>query len=176
MRPNNASTLVTRPADQKPLVLLDVDGVINDLGSLQGQTRSWGIEIVHSNGFSVHVPDYMPTLVRKIADVAEILWCTTWRHRANDEIASHLGVGPFPVVDDGTERRVTSWKPAAAYDVATRALDAGRRVIWIEDFYGLPPVAEMPIGTEFIDTAVDRFDAVLTLEMVASLLSVADAA
>ena len=155
--------------NQKPLVLLDVDGVINDLGALSGQRRVYEVERVLSHGHVVHIPDYMGWLIRKITDVAEVHWCTTWRHRANDEIASHLGIDSLSVVDDGTNSRYVSWKAAAAHDLVDTALKQGRQVVWIEDFYGDPPVAAMPVGTQFVDTAKNH-EMVLQIEMLPAWL------
>jgi hypothetical protein len=155
----------------KPLVLLDVDGVVNDLGSFYRDARSWGVEVVRSHGYAVYIPSYMPALMQRMVEMAEVHWCTTWRARANDEIAAHLGIGPLPVVDDGTHVRATYWKAAAAYELAADVLAQGRRVIWIEDFYGLAPVDEMPIGVEFVDTGRSHFDAVLLPEQVAHLVA-----
>lgn len=137
----------------RPLVLLDVDGVINDLGAARGVPRPWTWEVVRSHGYDLYVPDYMPALVRHLARRAEVWWCTTWRDRANDELAAHLGVGPFPVVDDGTTSSFVEWKPAAARPLVTAAFETGRRVYWIEDFYGMPPVDELPAGVVYVDTA-----------------------
>lgn len=154
------------PSSQRPLVLLDVDGVINDLKCLWGDVPDDRF-VLRSNGFSVFVPDYMPALVQWLCSVAEVHWCTTWRHRANSEIARHLGIGPLPVVDDGTNDRRVDWKAAAAFSLVEQALDAGRRVVWIEDFYGRPPVKHMPAGVEFVDTARDDDPLqVLTIDMV----------
>jgi hypothetical protein len=155
----------------KPLVLLDVDGVINDLGAIYGATRPWRVDRVDSHGFAVLVPDYMPALIQHLASMAEVYWCTTWREKANDEIASHLGVGPFPVVDDGTQIRAVSWKAAAAHRLAATALAQGRRVVWIEDFYGELPIDQMPGGVEYVDTGRSVADAVLLPEQVADLLA-----
>ena len=87
----------------RPLILLDVDGVVNDLGAARGVSRRWVCDVVRSHGYDLYVPDFMPSLIGHLARVAEVWWCTTWRHRANDELAAHLGVGPFPVVDDGSD-------------------------------------------------------------------------
>jgi hypothetical protein len=142
----------------RPLVLVDVDGVVNDLGFLQGERRPWATRLLRSHGFVVAVPAYMPELMQHLTRVAEVSWCTTWRHRANDEIAGHLGVGPLPVVDDGTNDRYVGWKAAAARPMAEAALAVGRRVYWIEDFAGDMPRSEMPDGVVFIDTAAaDEF-------------------
>ena len=150
MAPKPAILAIHAPA---PLVLLDVDGVINDLGYLRGTTRPWATAVVPSHGFQICIPDYMPALLQHLAGRSEIRWCTTWRLRANDEIARHLGIGPFPAVDDGSKRRDVSWKAQAACALAERTLAEGRRVLWIEDFYGAPPTLQMPRGIEFIDTA-----------------------
>jgi hypothetical protein len=147
--------------DMQPLVLLDVDGVINDLGALCGVGRSHEIEVIRSNGYAVHIPAYMPGLIREITANAEVWWCTTWRQRANGEIAAHLGIGTLPVVDDGTRVRDVGWKAAAASRLIAEALDQGRPVYWIEDFYGNPPREHVPSGVVFIDTAADTHDPVL---------------
>lgn len=151
----------------RPLVLLDVDGVINDLNSAR-RAATIGNELHFvSHGFPVVMPPHMPVLIQWLCSVAEVHWCTTWRHRANDDIARHLGIPVLPVVDDGTDDRHVGWKAAAAHDLAAAALAEGRRVLWIEDFYDDPPVDEMPMGVEFLDTASDEnFELVLTVDMI----------
>ena len=146
----------SHPADdRRPLILLDVDGVVNDIGSHLGRWRSWASRIVRSHGFVIVIPEFMPALIQYLDLIGEVVWCTTWRTRANDDIAPALGVGPFEAIDDGTHRRDVDWKAGAAFRRADEALAEGRRVIWIEDFAGYVPAAEMPPGVEFVDTAAD---------------------
>src|SRR5690606_12357856 len=95
-----------------PVVLLDVDGTVNAVAIPKPHGARW--PEFRSHGYRVRTPDYMPRLVQKIAGVAEVHWCSTWRDWANDKIADHLGVGPFPVVDDGSDDRGADWKSAAA--------------------------------------------------------------
>ncbi len=140
----------------RPLVLLDVDGVINDLDALVGIARPWEATIVTSNGFGVLIPNFMPDLVQRLTDTCEVWWCTTWRDRANNEIAQHLGIEILPVVTDGSQSRWVDWKAAAARDLVTAALADGRPVYWIEDFYGTPPVSELPDGVVYVDTTVSE--------------------
>lgn len=153
--------------NSRPLVLLDVDGVINDLNSARrAATIDNELHFV-SHGFPIVVPPYMPVLIQWLCGVAEVHWCTTWRYRANDDIARHLGIPALPVVDDGSSSRYVDWKAAAAHDLAAAAIAEGRRVLWIEDFYGEPPVDDMPVGVEFLDTASDdHFEMVLTVDMI----------
>lgn len=158
--------MTTNP-NLRPLVLLDVDGVINDLRYFGGRSSVEAHDVIVSHGFPVAVPTYMSALIRWLCDVAEVHWCTTWRHRANDDIARHLGIPALPVVDDGSNSRYVDWKAEAAHDLAASAIAEGRRVLWIEDFYGEPPVDEMPVGVEFLDTASDdRYEMVLSVDMI----------
>ena len=130
---------------------------------------------VKSHGHTLHVPEYMPTLVRKLTENCEVHWLTTWRERANDELADHLGVGKFPVITDGSSERVTSWKPAAAYLTALTALNDGREVWWIEDFYGMIPYNRMPNGVQFVDTAArTEFPVLLPMQVPPHLLGNAE--
>lgn len=157
-------------AKASPLVLLDLDGVVNDLGSIYGRRRPWGIDVVRSHGFDVHIPDFMPELIQRLAGTAEIRWLTTWRERAND-VVDHLGVNPFPVIDDGTRDGFPFWKPKAAFDLAQTALSEGRQVLWIEDFRGYFPASQMPAGVVFVDTVVfDIHDAALDPDMVGAVM------
>lgn len=152
----------TKPsASTKPLLLLDVDGVINDiemaihLGMTEQSERDaeadrLEIDVIVSHGFTLAIPRYMPQLVAELADRAEIVWLTTWRERANDEIAQHLGVGPFPALDpDGTSLGI-EWKVAAAERLVTEAVAEDREVIWIEDFDGDIPHLS---GVTYVDTS-----------------------
>lgn len=156
----------------RPLVLLDVDGVVNDLGHLDGHDRPWEVRLIQASGFTVHIPAYMPNLIQGLAAVAEIHWCTTWRESANTEIAPLLGVGPFPVVDDGTSNPWMDWKPAAAHGVASTAIEGGRSVFWIEDFYGEYPEARMPSGVVYVDTSTAPGGPVLLPEMLPPALAI----
>jgi len=163
----------TDEATTRPLVLLDVDGVINDLGALYGRSRPWHVHQVPSNGYVLHIPEYMPALIADLVATAEVWWCTTWRARANNELAEFLEIDRLPVVDDGSRSRNVDWKPSAAHAVAKEALDAGREVFWIEDFYGILPTTAMPTGVVFIDTAVDSDGPVLTEDMLPDQLRLA---
>ena len=125
---------MNQPNPNRPLVLLDVDGVINDLDALVGVARPWSATVVASNGYHVLIPDYMSDLLRRLTQTCEVWWCTTWRDRANADIADHLGIGPLPVVTDGSQSRWVGWKSGAARDIVTTALADGRPVYWIEDF------------------------------------------
>ena len=133
----------------RPLLLLNIDGVINDLGAVmkvrplgdgaEAKAKHLGVDLIRSHGFWVAIPDSMPSLIQELTAQCETYWCTTWRGNANDEIAQHLGVGPFPVVDDCAKRT----------EMIDDAVDAGRPVVWIQDFKGQLPELD---GVTFVDT------------------------
>ncbi len=144
----------------KPLVLLDMDGVVNDLQALDvllplgpdspQVAQNLGVTLMHSYGFPLAIPYYMPELIQELAVRAEIWWCTTWREAANDDIAGHLGVGPFPVIDrEGYDLSGLDWKIRNVRPLVERAQRRGRKVIWIEDFDGDLPDLD---GIVYIDT------------------------
>jgi hypothetical protein len=150
---------VSTATQRRPLVLLDIDGVIHDRNPMEeirfsddpdATAVQLGVTVIVSHGHRLAFPNYMPTLVRDLDVVAEIWWCTTWRHRANDEIKEHLGIEPLSIVDDGTRAVGLDWKVSTAAPIVEEALAAGRVVCWIEDFAGILPGID---GITYIDTA-----------------------
>ena len=143
----------------RPLVFLDVDGVINDIeanrmlnmlsGLLEDRTRRLNVDVISSHGHWLAVPKHMPSLIQRLAANTEVWWCTTWRSRANGEIIDHLGVAPLPVVDPDGDDAGTAWKTRIVAHMSRRFVESGRRVVWIEDFAGPLPQIE---GVELIDT------------------------
>jgi len=142
--------------ERQPLLLLDVDGVINDKACLRGAERPWRHRVLEVAGTRVCLPAYMPALIRYLALATDVWWCTSWRHLANRHLAPLLGIDPRPVLDANLPDPFANWKAAAARPVARRALALGREVYWIEDFCGmLPNPRVMPEGVVYIDTGAD---------------------
>lgn len=161
----------------KPLVFLDMDGVINDLGAncasappITPSPRTYNVTTVRSHGLTVCIPQYMPKLIQALVSSNEVHWLTLWREHVNDEIAEHLGIPRLPVITDGEWYTPISWKAEHAAPIADAALASGREVWWIEDFYGNLPSATMPPSTRFIDTAADTDRPVLLPSMLPSRL------
>lgn len=145
-----------------PLVLLDVDGVLNALagraaeawpeyrtGSARADGRAWPIS-------------WAPPVTERVAGwqrdgVAEVQWLTTWGHHANDELRRLVGLPELAVAgtyhefydDPGAPEPVAADAHAAVapaapdpltghwwkYDVVQRLLrqHPGRRVAWLDD-------------------------------------------
>lgn len=116
----------------KPKVYLDVDGVLNavclkpdlDVWPDYLNTRACGGRFCYS-----------PSVVRMIADwheaeVAEVVWLTTWEHEAQT-LAQEIGLPHFEVAGPRREADFGWWKLAVVQrDVAA---DPGRPFVWIDD-------------------------------------------
>lgn len=144
---------------ERPVILLDVDGVLHDRAARDQIRMSddpdalaarLGVTIVVSHGRKLAIPHYMAGLVQHLVATAEVWWCTTWRRRANDDLPGYLGIDPLPVIDDGTRAVGLEWKAEAARPLVEAARHQGRCVYWIEDFDGTYP--DTP-GVTYIDTA-----------------------
>ncbi len=148
----------------RPLVLLDVDGVLNALGP----TDAWapwrtGRAVADGGTFVIR---WAPEVVERVlawTDRAEVQWLTTWGHDANTSLRHLLDMPELPVagtwddVDGGAQGADAATHsdvaPAAAdpltgqwweFDVVRRLVraDPSRPVVWIDDdLVGTPEVA-----------------------------------
>jgi hypothetical protein len=131
---------------ERPLWLLDIDGVVNALarGPLP---RTWPEGEWVERLVITDIPDRgvmtLPILAARpvldfIADVhasgrAEIRWHSTWRTAAITSFAPALGLPmsiPMTVAPEWSKRPVTQWWKLGA---AERAVAAGRRLVWTDD-------------------------------------------
>jgi hypothetical protein len=123
-----------------PILLLDVDGVLNavDLHLRPGWRRGT------YNGFVLSWDPTITTRLRALHESArvELQWLTTWAENADMLLADPMGLprglrthGRDDVLPTGFggERRGISgwWKLAAARAVADA--EPGRRIVWIDD-------------------------------------------
>lgn len=142
-------------SDDRPLVLLDVDGVVNAWPRYHAAKEYlW----LNSQGMRVAVhPDTIEALAHVLKAAQEIVWCTAWRWWANREISAFLSdqIEGWPdeleVVSDISKEVFLGGNAPWAHFHADWKLDAVRNhdsvrmakwhkrpVIWIEDFgFGL---------------------------------------
>jgi len=115
-------------ASERPLLFLDVDGVIaltslsNDLPP--GQVRESPL------GF-IYLPDRAGGLVRKLKTRFDIVWATGWEHRANTGLLRPLGLREeLPVLTFGKKARYGSsdWKLKRV-----NAYARDRPAAWLDD-------------------------------------------
>ncbi|MEO3875455.1 HAD domain-containing protein [Nonomuraea sp. B12E4] len=116
----------------KPLLLIDVDGVLNPMSRPGPDFRPYRCTI----GTEVYTVHLNPWHGRRLLDLAlttgsELVWATTWEEHANDWIAPRIGLPALPVIpmrpEDPSEFGETFKTPhVAAY--------AGRRpFVWFDD-------------------------------------------
>ena len=144
----------------RPLVLLDVDGVLNAV-PLWGGSDAWpdwrrGSATAEGREFPITWSPTVVDAVRSWQDRAEVRWLTTWGHSANSSLRHLLDLPELPVagtyddVDgdpgdpDATGPTHASVAPAAPdrltgrwwkFDVVRRLVrsEPGRPVVWLDD-------------------------------------------
>jgi len=126
----------------KPLMLLDIDGVLNAYRYRPAESvlPVGGYEDLTE--FDVYVDEdrsyrfwTSPTLISELKEIAssglvEVAWLTTWENRANLKVCPVLGLPVFPVAA-GQYGRFSDyyWKPRAAVE----AIELGRPIVWVDD-------------------------------------------
>jgi hypothetical protein len=123
------------PAAAKPLLLVDIDGVISLFGGMSGSTA----ELFAERAGSFHSIDGMPhflssTAAAHLLDLQpqfELAWCSGWEEKANEHLPHLLGLPPslpFLRFERSVGRANAHWKLDAIDEFAgTRAL------AWIDD-------------------------------------------
>lgn len=119
----------------KPIILLDVDGVLNPCPFKAERSPGWAFEPTfrsneRSGRWPLNVSKEMAQELLSITD--DIRWLTTWCDQAHPNIGGPVfGWPEFPVLQDHRKfSRNFFWKPANVQDV-TR--EPGPPVIWIDD-------------------------------------------
>ena len=154
--PGNTPTVPTPP----PLVLLDVDGVLNAVRAW-GRSDAWddwrtGQARADGRAFPITWSPTVVAAVRSWQELADVQWLTTWGHDANASLRHLLALPELPVagtyddVDraagepDGGADTHASVAPAAPdaltgrwwkLDVVRRIVRTGepRRLVWLDD-------------------------------------------
>lgn len=119
----------------KPLLLVDVDGVISLFGFPAHAHPAGRFEMV--DGIAHFISASAGEHLRRLADVFEPVWCTGWEEKANDYLPHALGLdGPWPHL---------SFERAAGPGHSTQghwkldAIDAyagARALAWVDDMHG----------------------------------------
>ena len=138
----------------RPLVLIDVDGVVNALGvSLAWDDWRDGHAVADERAFPIR---WSPTVVSRVlgwTEVADVQWLTTWGHDANTSLRHLLAMPELTVAGTHTDPDGQQSPEAAAhaqvtpaardaltgrwwkFDVVRRLVqrEPGRPVVWLDD-------------------------------------------
>ena len=115
----------------KPILFLDVDGVISLFGfsptipALPGPIH-WVDGVAHC------IPDDVGERVTRLSEHFDLVWATGWEQRANEHLPGALGLGPFPHLSFDRVRkdsRHAHWKLGAIEAHA----GPERPVAWVDD-------------------------------------------
>lgn len=129
----------------KPLVLIDVDGVINAFAD--DAKNTWPdlrTTTAHADGREWKIR-YSPTVVawlNKLHERAEVTWLTTWETWAATSLAPEIGLeqgkdwvvfgrqADAPTPFSGPNRHTHWWK----FELVKRAhAESDRRIVWVDD-------------------------------------------
>ncbi|MFO7253239.1 MAG: HAD domain-containing protein [Actinomycetes bacterium] len=121
--------------EERPLLLLDVDGVLNPLGR---QVRGFQRYEVTVGGTDYTVflhPEHGAKLLALAEETgATLTWATTWEHLANEWISPRIGLPALPVVELGGAEPVADGMSAKTPHVA--GFVKGRPFVWFDDALG----------------------------------------
>ena len=109
----------------KPLLLVDVDGVINALSPLPFATEQ---EFRSPEGFEIRVPSGTSARLTRLEKLFECIWASTWEHSAYPDIGQRLGVHPWPVIEFNRPVAGATWKLKDVRDYV-----AERPLAWVDD-------------------------------------------
>lgn len=113
----------------KPILAVDVDGVISLFGFEEGMDNAPGE--YHLVDGILHCIS-MPTgpMLNRLAQTYDLIWATGWEDRANDHLPNILGVPTLPFLTfDGRARFGTAhWKLEALQEYG-----GDRPLAWVDD-------------------------------------------
>jgi hypothetical protein len=121
-----------RAMREKPVLFVDVDGVISLFGFAPGATPAGRFEIV--DGIAHFLSATAGEHLRRLAERFEPVWCTGWEEKANEYLPHALGLpGPYPhlTFERNPGRAHAHWKLDAI-----EAHAGARPLAWIDDAHG----------------------------------------
>lgn len=120
--------------EQRPLLLLDIDGVISLFGFPPQHPPAGSFHAIEG------VPHFLsgaaPAQLAKLADHYELAWASGWEDRANDHLPHLLGLpGPLPFLSFDRSRGAGSSMRAHWKLSAVNAYARQRALAWVDDAF-----------------------------------------
>lgn len=134
---------------QKPILLLDVDGVVNAFRPERPHlVREAGTYWSHYRGepgiYTLRFDQEIVDMILALGEVYEIHWATMWNDKANADLVPLLGIDPLPVLpcdpllgtQEAYRRGATPWVVRELWYPKTALIPAyvaGRPFAWVDD-------------------------------------------
>jgi len=114
----------------KPLLALDVDGVLNTVVPNSGTGQEF-----YAEGFRICVPRGTAERLERLGEAFEIAWCTTWEGMANEHIAPMVGLPELPVIEWQRSGRFSPTRGMREHSKLTAIVDYadGRDWAFVDD-------------------------------------------
>lgn len=120
---------------QKPLLAVDVDGVISLFGFDETPSGP-GVRFELIDGTPHFISVEAGKRLARLGGAFELVWATGWQDRANDHLPTITGIGPLPVIEFDRGGPVPERFGSAHWKLAPLdAYAAGRPVAWIDDSF-----------------------------------------
>ena len=115
-------------SDSKPLLLVDVDGVLSIFGFDPAAPPAGKPAVV--DGIPHWLADRAALGLVRLCATFDCVWCTGWEDRANEHLPHLLGLpGPFPYLELGIATGERHWK----LDAIDAYAGPDRPLAWIDD-------------------------------------------
>lgn len=123
----------------KPLLLIDVDGPLNPYAATPDTMNKFNrrnpdkrFEVHKLLNFKVRLTPWHGEELTKLADLYDLVWCTTWEHDANTMIGPRIGLPELPVI---TFPKTLTDHDARVYFKTPTVVEyaTGRPFAWIDD-------------------------------------------
>ncbi|MCP9491752.1 MAG: hypothetical protein MSC31_18040 [Solirubrobacteraceae bacterium MAG38_C4-C5] len=119
----------------RPLLLVDIDGVISLWGFLPAQAPAgaWCTVDGILHFLSAAAADHL----RALGERFDLVWCSGWEEKANEYLPHAIGLGPLPHVTFETApgEQTAHWK---LHGIDAHALE--RPLAWIDDAHERWPI------------------------------------
>jgi hypothetical protein len=115
---------------EKPLLLIDVDGVISLFGFDPARPPAGCFQMV--DGIAHFLSATAGEHLRQLSDEFELAWCTGWDEKANEYLPLALGLPaelPLVIFDDSDRPPSAHWKVAGI----TAWVPPSRPLAWVDD-------------------------------------------
>ncbi|WP_248958634.1 HAD domain-containing protein [Sphaerisporangium perillae] len=119
----------------RPLVLLDVDGVLNPARRHTLRLRRYEC-VLDGQAYRILLNARHGAKLSELArdTGAELAWATTWEHHANEQIAPRIGLPALPVIKVNSDPGTRAGEHFKTRHVAEYV--AGRPFVWFDDSLG----------------------------------------